>query len=124
LTGTVDSAVKAAAAQAAAHRVAGVLDVANDLVVKLPADRAATDTEIALGVRRALLGETLVPDELIRSTVTGGIVTLEGTVPYLSQRYDAERAVGRLAGVKGVANLIEVRPAERVTAPLRGDDRA
>ena len=110
LTGTVDSSVKAEAAQAAAHRVAGV-------VVKLPADGPATDTEIALAVRTALVCEALVPDELIQSTVTGGVVTLEGTVPYSSQRYDAEKAVSHIAGVKDVANHLEVRPADRVTAP-------
>ena len=42
LTGTVDSYVKQLAAQQAAHRVTGVLDVANDMHVKIPG-RSAKD---------------------------------------------------------------------------------
>jgi BON domain-containing protein len=48
LSGSVDSYAKRLAAQTAAHRVAGVLDVANDLQVQIPSESARTDTEIAL----------------------------------------------------------------------------
>ena len=47
LTGTVSSWAKRFAAQEAAHRVAGVLDVANDIQVKLPSDKHRNDTEIS-----------------------------------------------------------------------------
>ena len=47
LTGTVTSWAKRVAAQEAARRVIGVLDVANDLKVKVPGGLARTDTEIA-----------------------------------------------------------------------------
>ena len=69
LTGTVDSYVKMLAAAEAAHRVAGVLDVANDLTIKLPGFGARTDTEIAQAVRQALEWDPLVPDKHIQSTV-------------------------------------------------------
>ena len=46
LTGTVDSWAARLAAQDAAHRVAGVLDVANDLRVKLPTSTERTDADI------------------------------------------------------------------------------
>ncbi len=39
-----------------------------------------------------------------------GWVTLKGEVEFGFQKSDAERAVRRLAGVKGVTNLITVRP--------------
>jgi osmotically-inducible protein OsmY len=108
LTGTVDSYAKRLAAQEAAHRVAGVLDVANDIRVHLPGGRTRTDTEIAQAVRHALEWDALVPDERIQSTVTDGWVTLAGTVDSWSQREDAEVAVRRLAGVHGVTDAITI----------------
>jgi osmotically-inducible protein OsmY len=114
LTGTVDSWAKLRSAQEAAHRVAGVLDVANDLAVKPAGSAERTDTEIAQAVRRALEWDVLVPHQHIRSTVAHGTVMLEGTVTHWSQRFDAERAIERLAGVKRVANRIEVEPDEKV----------
>jgi osmotically-inducible protein OsmY len=109
LTGAVSSYARKIAAQEAAHRVAGVLDVANDIQVK-PADRfVRTDTEVASGVRNALEWDALVPNELITSTVSAGWVTLEGDVDYWREREDAERAILRLAGVVGVINKITIR---------------
>jgi osmotically-inducible protein OsmY len=111
-TGTVDSWTKLRAAQDAAHRVAGVLDVANDLIVKPAGSVGWTDTEIAQAVRRALEWDVTVPDEQIRSTVSHGNVTLEGAVAEGRQRRDAERAIAHLAGVRRVVNRIELKPAE------------
>lgn len=109
LTGVVSSYAKKIAAQEAAHRVAGILDVANDIQVN-PIDRfARTDTEIASAVRNALEWDALVPNELIPSTVSDGWVTLEGDVDYWREREDAERAILRLAGVVGVTNQITIR---------------
>jgi osmotically-inducible protein OsmY len=52
--------------------------------------------------------DVYVSDERITSTVTDIWVTLEGTVDLLREREDAERAVRRLAGVRGVHNKIAV----------------
>ena len=112
LTGTVTSWAKRVAAQEAAHRVMGVLDVANDITVKAPGGPAPTDTDIAQAVRRALEWDVFVPDDKITSTVTDGWVTLEGTVDSWSQRTDAERAIRNLAGVKFVVNKITVKPTK------------
>ncbi len=114
LTGTVASWAKRVAAEEAAHRVAGVLDVANDIEVKLPSSLARTDTEIAQAVRHALAWDVFVPDTRIQSTVSDGRVTLEGAVDTWSEREDAERAVRNLAGVRGVTNRIAVAPSVRV----------
>ncbi len=115
LTGTVQSWAKLRAASEAAHRVVGVLDVANALAVKLPDDTQKTDTEIAHAVRHALAWDTLVPDREIQTTVSHAAVTLEGEVAYWSQRFDAERAVERLAGVKRVINRIVVTPVDHIS---------
>ena len=109
LVGTVASYMQKIAAQEAAHRVAGVLDVANDIEVQ-PIDRfLRTDSEIAGAVRNALEWDALVPNELIQSTVSAGWVMLEGQVDYGRERMDAERAIRRLAGVVGVTNKITIR---------------
>ncbi len=108
LTGTVASYAEKLAAQDAAHRVKGVLDVANDIQVIRSAGLARTDTEIARAVRHTLEWDVFVPDEHIQSTVSEGWVTLEGEVETYSQREDAVHAVRNLAGVAGVRNLIVV----------------
>ena len=111
LTGSVSSYAKKRAAQDAAHRVAGVLDVANDLTVGLPSTMTQTDAELAPAVRRALSWDALVPDEKIRCTVSDGLVTLEGSVDVWQQREEAETAVWRLAGIRGVTNnLLVIAP--------------
>ena len=115
LTGTVSSWAKRMAAQEAARRVIGVLDVANDIKVRVPGGLTRTDTEIAQAVRHALEWDVFVPEEKIGSTVSDGWVTLDGTVERWSQHDDAERAVRNLAGVKGVMNGITVKPTKPVT---------
>jgi osmotically-inducible protein OsmY len=110
LMGVVDSWTARLAAQEAAHRVAGVLDVANDLQVKLPGSRERDDTDIARAVRQALEWDVTVPDERIRTTVSNGVVTLEGAVDFWSEHDDAARAVRNLAGVREVKNLLTVEP--------------
>jgi osmotically-inducible protein OsmY len=122
LSGTVTSWAKRMAAQEAAHRVAGVQDVANDIVVKIPGGLGRSDTEIAHAVRNTLEWDVFVPDKDIQSTVSNGWVTLTGTVETVSEREDAGRAVRNLAGVHGVNNQISVRhpriAPERIRAAI------
>jgi osmotically-inducible protein OsmY len=110
LTGTVDSYAKRVAAQEAAHRVVGVLDVANDIQIRVPHSFARTDTEIAQSIRHALEWNVFVPHERIQSTVSDGLVTLAGTVDRWAQRDEAYRQVSKLSGVRGVVNKINVLP--------------
>jgi len=97
-------------AQDAAHRVAGVLDVANDIHVKLPGSSEFNDTDIARVVRNALHWDVLVPDQRIKSTVSNGVVTLKGTVDSWAEYDDAARCVKNLRGVVEVQNLLSVDP--------------
>lgn len=48
--------------------------------------------------------------EQVKATVSKGWVTLTGEVEWQYQKTDAERVVRRLMGVKGVTNLIQVKP--------------
>jgi osmotically-inducible protein OsmY len=119
LTGTVSSWGKRVAAEEAAHRVRGVLDVANDIVVKIPGTGARTDTEIAHAVRSALTWDVFVPDLRIQSTVSEGMVVLRGVVDSWLQRDDAERCVRNLAGVRGVRNEIVITPPKVAPSEVR-----
>ena len=117
LTGTVSSWAKRIAAQEAAHRVFGVLDVANDVTVRVPGTLTRTDTDLAQAVRHALKWDVMVPEQRITSTVSNGWVTLDGTVNSWTEREDAERAVRNLAGIGGVTNRITA-----VSPAMRADD--
>jgi len=111
LTGWVDSYTKKWAAEEAAHRVRGVKAVANDIEVRLPVSSERTDTDIAAAAVRALQWEAGLPADKIDVTVSKGWVTLRGEVEWQYQRMDAERSVRRLTGVRGVSNLIAIRPS-------------
>lgn len=113
LTGWVDSYGKKWAAEEAALRVRGAKAVANDIEVRLPGSSERTDDEIAAAVVRALQWDIFVPADKIKVTVSKGWVTLEGEVEWQFQKQDAERDVRSLWGVKGVTNLITVKPAVR-----------
>lgn len=110
LTGWVDSYLKKWAAERAAHRVRGVVAVANDIEVRLPSTVERTDADIAAAVTRALEWDAQVPIEKLDVTVSKGWVTLRGSVEWEYQRRAAERAARGIAGVRGVANLINVQP--------------
>jgi osmotically-inducible protein OsmY len=110
LTGWVDTYTKKWAAEEAAHRVHGVKAVANDIEVRLPSSAERTDTDIAAAATRALEWDAFVPIEKLDVTVSKGWITMRGEVEWQYQRQDAERVVRRLSGVRGVTNLITVRP--------------
>lgn len=110
LTGTATSYGKKLAAQEAAHRVSGVLDVANEIQVRVPDTMKRSDAAIARAVRDALRSSVFVPEAQIRSTVEDGRVTLRGAVATQHQREEAERAVCQLQGVVGLVNTIRVAP--------------
>jgi len=116
LTGWVDAYTKRWAAEDAAHRVRGVKAVANDIAVRLPTGDQRTDPDIAEAAIRALHWDAFVPADRIQVTVSKGWVTLKGEVDWQFQKQDAERAIRRLTGVKGVTNFITVKarptPAE------------
>jgi osmotically-inducible protein OsmY len=117
LSGTVSSYAKKLAAQEAAHRVNGVLDVANEVEVQIPNHMGKTDTEIAQAIRNALQWDVLVPADNINSTVANGWVTLNGEVNFWYEREDAEQAIRHLLGVRGVSNQLMITPTKYPQAP-------
>jgi len=106
LVGGVDSETKKQHAEAIARGVDGVESVVNELDVVLPLGDQRSDEEIA---RAAVLAVRLGAPGAVKVSVDDGWVTLDGTVDAAEQRESVARAVGSLAGVRGVTNLIQVR---------------
>ena len=97
-------------AELAATRVAGVHAVANDLEVRLPAIDQRPDPDIARDAVAALKSELPISHDRIKIIVKDGWITLEGAVEWQYQKTSAETAVRRVKGVKGVTNVIAVKP--------------
>lgn len=107
LTGYTGTYIGKLAAERAAKRVRGVRAVANDIEVRLKLERV--DADIAADVAKALeLGAT-IPNS-VQATVRSGHVTLTGTVDWMYQKHDAERAVRHIRGVHNVMNRIAIAP--------------
>jgi osmotically-inducible protein OsmY len=115
LSGSVKSYAEKLAAQRATERVSGVKAIANDIDVRLPGAHERTDTDIAEAAASALRWKTLVPTERVKVAVTKGWVTLEGEASWQYQKDAAFDAVHHLVGVRGVTNLITVKPRASAT---------
>jgi len=110
LEGTVDSFAEKWAAETAVKRLPGVKALAVELKVELPGSSERTDTDIAAAAEHAWKWDILVPHDRVKVTAENGRLTLEGEVDRQFQKSAAERAVLHLTGVKGVTNLITVKP--------------
>ena len=110
LAGYVKSYTDKYEAEAAAKRVASVRAVANDLEVRLPSVDERPDPDTARDAVAAIKSQLPISSEHIKVVIKNGWVSLEGQVEWQYQRQTAEKAVRRIKGVKGVSNLIQLRP--------------
>jgi osmotically-inducible protein OsmY len=110
LAGRVESYWEKVGAEDAAARVSGVKAVVNELEIRLPNSSERTDEDIARAAVNALEWSVSVPSDRIKVKVSKGWITLEGTVDWRYQKTAAEEAVRNLTGVKGVSNLVDVKP--------------
>jgi len=108
LTGAVGSYAEKWKAERTVERVLGVKGIANDLEIHSPDKRS--DTDIARAALDALKWNVTVPSDQLQVKATKGWLTLTGDVNWDYQRRAAERAVRNLPGVRGISNLIVVRP--------------
>lgn len=115
LAGFVKSYTEKYEAEAAAKRVAGVVAVANDLEVRMPAVDERPDPDIARDAVAALKSQLPVSYEKIKVIVKNGWITLEGEAEWQYQRQTSESAVRRIKGVKGVTNSMLLKPAVKPT---------
>lgn len=119
LAGTVGSYAEKMIAIHAAQSVAGVHDLVNAIGVKPPAAMYPSDTELTAIIEQVLAWDALVPEEDLIVNVADGLVALTGTCATRAQAAEAERAVARLGGVRGVLNRIEVSPPSPAPRKVR-----
>jgi len=110
LTGNVRSYSEKWNAEKIAKRVLGVQGVANDLEVVIEETEHRDDGDIARSAVNALNWNFAIPKDKIKVIVTKGWLTLEGEVEWHYQKRAASDAVRNLRGVRGVTNVIAVRP--------------
>jgi osmotically-inducible protein OsmY len=111
LAGFTRSYIDRLEAEAAAKRVAGVHAVANDIEVRLPAIDQRPDPDIARDAVAALKSQLPISHDKIKVVVKDGWITLEGAAEWQYQKTTAENAVRKIKGVKGVTNVIQLKPA-------------
>lgn len=110
LTGHVKSYAEKWSAARDAERVSGVKAIVDEMQVRLSDIHLRTDEDIARAVLNALKWDVMVPDERIKVKVENGYITLDGTVDYKYHETAAVGAIRNLAGVKGVNDLVKVKP--------------
>jgi osmotically-inducible protein OsmY len=113
LTGFVRSYTERFQAERDAKRVAGVVAIANELVVKLADADHRSDSDLAQDIVMALASQVPQLHGKVTPIVHDGEVTLEGEVEWRFEKEQAEDVVRRLRGVKLVTNLIKVKPRRR-----------
>ena len=110
LEGEVDNYSKKWAAEQATRRVAGVIDVTDNVKVKLPGSFKVADEEIGRDAVHAIRLTVFLPHDRIEVRVQDAAITLMGEVDWGYQREAAESAVRHLKGVVWVSNEITVKP--------------
>ena len=109
LTGFVPNYMQKAAAEKAARRVAGVKAIAEEIEVRFLTDPKTNDAEIAERILLMFEWDAGIPEDL-QIKVEKGWVTITGTVDSYYQKKSARKAAGKVPGVQGVTDLVEVRP--------------
>jgi len=110
LTGIVDGYSKKQAAEAAAKRVGGVRAVAEEIQINFDHKGNPNDADIAKEAANALKWNMALPPGRVRAIVENGWITLEGDVEWYYQKETAKESVQSLRGVKGITNLIMLKP--------------
>lgn len=113
LTGHLDTLAQKHAVERAVRRVAGVRGVALELDVRLVEDHQRGDAEVAQAAEAALRWNSLVPDDHVKVEVHDAWVTLTGEVDWPYQFSSAEQCVRPLTGVRGITNLVTLKPHVR-----------
>jgi osmotically-inducible protein OsmY len=123
LSGNVSSHFSRQAAVDAAWRVKGVREVVDRLGVRYPeVPEVATDDRIRTNVESVLDWSPDIEVLDVSVAVTGGIVTLEGTVNAYWKKSFAESLVLGLSGVVRVENHLAIVPTEDVTDQAIAED--
>jgi len=109
LSGYVKSYPEKMAAEKAARRVAGITAIAEEIKVRFASDPKTADHEIAKRIIDMFSWNVSIPHDKIKVKVEHGWVTLTGIVDWFYQSNEARKVAGKVSGVLGVSNLLEVR---------------
>jgi osmotically-inducible protein OsmY len=101
-------------AAAIAGGLVGIQGVINLLAVDLAEAEQRPDREIAYDAARALKLNTAVPSGRLMVSVSGGYVTLSGTVNWLFERQAALGTIRNLPGLRGLIDAVFVCPDTKV----------
>ena len=110
LGGHVNSYAEKLAAIAATQRVKGVHAIAENIEVHRHYQKATSDDQIAKRACDILNWDVLVPRNAVDVLVHDGWVTLSGNVNWYFEKTSAEDDVRKLSGVRGITNMIAIRP--------------
>jgi osmotically-inducible protein OsmY len=124
LTGQVSVSAQTFEAEGAAKRVHGVRAVVNHVGVHIAGPHRPTDAELAAAALDALESNAAASGQKAQVTVRHGWLTLEGMLEGQDQKDAADQAIRKLAGVRGVTNLIIVKRQASATDIKRNIEAA
>lgn len=119
LFGYVNNYSEKWSAEIATEKVLGVKAIVIELKVNLPDSSNRNDVDIALAAKNFIEWTNNLPKDLIKVAVEKGIVTLTGEVFFEYQRQLAASSIRYLIGVKGVNNLITLKPLFLSTSRIK-----
>ncbi|WP_454887572.1 BON domain-containing protein [Sphingomonas oryzagri] len=108
LSGVAANYCEKIGAEKVARRISGVRAIADEIEVSHAAGNTHDDAGIAKRVASILEWNVSVPAGRIRVEVEKGVVTLTGRVDWRFQADAARKAIAGVAGITGIANLLEV----------------
>jgi osmotically-inducible protein OsmY len=111
LSGAVRNYSVKCCAEKIAREIRGVVDVKNELEVRLTIGGYRTDAGLERLTSEILQNHTALCDPLPRVTVRDGWLTLDGGVTSDVQKRCAEAALRDVAGIRGSTNNTVVAPA-------------
>lgn len=112
LTGSVPNFAARCAAEYSAKRVRGVKAVINEIEVITPFSGRRGDLEVARVASHILAGCICGLSD-VQVTVSNGWLTLTGEVTRGCYRNEATKALISLTAVRGISNLISIKPKEK-----------
>ena len=110
LHGVVRTYAQKCRAEKIAGEIRGVVDVKNELDVRLAIGSYRTDDGLEQLAASIMQNHSALCDPLPRVTAHDGWLTLTGVVTTEAQKRAAEDALRDLTGIRGIANCIEVAP--------------
>jgi osmotically-inducible protein OsmY len=123
LSGQVPTYGDRSNARLAASRIAGVEDVVDNLEVSyVSPPELPTDRDIAVRAENILAWEPSVDETNMEVSVSGGVLTLEGTVDAHWKVPFAQNKVSGLRGITRIENKLAVVPAKTVADEVLAED--